>query len=64
MNDKQNHKKSDAMGPEKIFSQAMTIIIPMLEFGRALIPGNIPLDRKPGISMTKMLGKVMGLLLT
>ena len=43
------------MGSEKIFSQAMTIIIPMLEFGRALIPGNIPLDRKPGISMTKML---------
>ena len=49
---------------KKIFWQAMTIITPMFQVCRALIPGNIPLDRKPIISMTEMLGKVLGSLLT
>ena len=65
MNERNKRAKiSDAMGPEQIFLQAMTLISPVTYVGRALIPGNTPLDSWTCMSLTELLGTVMGLMPT
>ena len=65
MNERNKRAKiSDAMGPEQIFLQAMTLIRPVTYVCRALIPGNTPLDSRPCMSMIELLGTVIGLMLT
>ena len=65
MNERNERAKiSDAMVLEQIFLQAMTLISPVTYVGRALIPGNTPLDSWPCMSLTELLGSVMGLMPT